>query len=57
MSVVQLMQNIIYGYLAQSQQFGTSARTAFEILIAPDFIKSLKAWYETPEKDVTVDAR
>jgi hypothetical protein len=56
MTVVQLMQQIIYSHLAQSQQYGANARTAFEILIAPDFIKSLKAWYETPEKDCT-DAR
>jgi hypothetical protein len=46
LSLVQLLQSFYFDWLKDAQQRDPEARTAFEILIAPQFIASLKAQYE-----------
>jgi hypothetical protein len=46
LSLAQLLQSFIFDWLKGAQDRDAAARTAFEILIASQFITSLKAQYE-----------
>ena len=56
MTLTESVQAFIFEWFKDAQQRDSEARTAFEILIAPQFIHSLKAWYDAgmPSRDLGV---
>src|SRR5260370_1330401 len=52
LSLIQLVQTILFDWLKDTSKRDEVARTAFEIAIAPQFILSLKAWYEAGMPEV-----
>jgi hypothetical protein len=52
MPFTQFVQTIIFDWLKDTAKRDEVARVAFEIAIAPQFILSLKAWYEAGMPEV-----